>query len=142
MARPASPAGVFRLCLVLLVGLATSGRLFAIGEPLDYFLPSGTAYDSRVPTPEQFFGFKVGEWHLRNDQVVAYARAVAAAAPERMRIEEMGRSHELRPLLLITVSSAPHLRDLERLRQQHLDLLDPEKAGKLDLGSMPAVVSM
>jgi hypothetical protein len=142
MARPASPAGVFRLCLVLLVGLATSGRLFAIGEPLDYFLPSGTAYDSRVPTPEQFFGFKVGEWHLRNDQVVAYARAVAAAAPERMRIEEMGRSHELRPLLLITVSSAPHLRDLERLRQQHLDLLDPEKAGKLDLGSMPAVVSL
>lgn len=133
---------VFRLGLVLLVGLTMGGRLLAVGEPLDYFLPAGTAYNPRVPTPEQFFGFKVGDWHLRNDQVVAYARALAAAAPERIRIEEMGRSHEQRPLVLVTVASAAHLRDLERVRQQHLELLDPAKAGKLDLSAMPAVVNL
>jgi len=142
MSRFLLQPGVFRLLLALLMGLATGGRLLAVGEPLSYFLPPGTTYDSRVPTPEQFFGFKVGEWHLRNDQIVAYARALAAAVPERLRVEDMGRSHEQRPLVLVTVASAARLRDLEGVRRQHLELLDPAKAGKLDLGSMPAVVNL
>lgn len=142
MVRPFFPAAAFRLLSVLLIGLATGGRLPAVGEPLDYFLPPGTTYDSRVPTPEQFFGFKVGEWHLRHDQVVAYAQALAAAVPERLRIEEMGRTYEQRPLILVTVASAARLRDLEAVRRRHLELLDPAKAGTLDLGSMPAVVNL
>jgi hypothetical protein len=139
--HPLQP-GVFCLLLALLIGLAAGGRLLAVGEPLDYFLPPGTAYDSRVPTPEQFFGVKVGEWHLRHDQVVAYAQALAAAVPERLRIEEMGRTYEQRPLILVTVASAARLRDLEGVRRRHLELLDPAKAGMLDLGSMPAVVNL
>lgn len=142
MFRISIPLSVFSLVFALLAGFTAAGRLLAIGEPIGYYLPPGAAYDSRVPTPEQFLGFRVGEWHLRNDQVVAYARAVAAAAPGRVRIEEMGRSQEDKPLLLVTVSSAANLGDLERLREQHLALLDPAKAGSLDIATMPAVVNL
>lgn len=110
--------------------------------PLDYYLPAGTPCDPKVPTPEQFFGFQIGDWHLRSDQVVAYLRAVAAAAPERVKFEIMGHTHERKPLVLLTVTAPENHARLEQIRTDHLALLDPTKSAALDLARMPVVVDL
>jgi len=132
------------LGVVALAGLLHFSGLTvrAAGQPLSYFLPAGVTYDARVPTPEQFFGFQTGEWHLRNDQLVAYLQAVAAAAPERVTIEVIGQSHELRPLVVLTITSAVNHQKLEKLRTDHLALLDPAKSGGMNVASMPVVVNL
>lgn len=116
--------------------------LLPAGVPLDYYLPAGTVYDAKVPTPEQFFGWQIGEWHLSSEQTTAYLRAVAAAAPGRVKLEVIGRTYERKPLVVLTITSPANHRNLERIRTDHLALLDPAKNGALDLAAMPVVVDL
>lgn len=46
-------------------------------ENLSYFLPGDVTYNSDIPTPEEFFGQKMGEWHLTHDQVLFYIQTIA-----------------------------------------------------------------
>jgi hypothetical protein len=110
--------------------------------PLDYYLGADETYDQRVPTPEAFFGFEVGEWHLRPDQIENYLRAVAEAAPDRARLEVFGHTHELRALMQLIVASPERLADLETARKQHLASIVAKKLLREDLAKMPAVVNL
>ncbi|MCC6415223.1 MAG: zinc carboxypeptidase, partial [Opitutaceae bacterium] len=112
------------------------------GVSLDYYLPAGTDYDPKVPAPEQFFGFQIGEWHLNSTQIVDYLRAVAAAAPERVKLEVMGYSYEHKPLVVLTITSPDNLKNLEAIRRAHLALSDPSQTGPVDLANMPVVVDL
>jgi len=105
---------------------------------LDYYLPKGE-YNPQVPTPESFFGFQIGEWHLRPDQIDAYLYALAATS-DRLRIEVIGRTYEERPLMLLIITSPENHRNLAFLKQQHKDLTNPQKSKNLPIESMPVVV--
>ncbi|WP_221031303.1 DUF4350 domain-containing protein [Actomonas aquatica] len=118
----------------LILALSVVTRLFGAGEPLDYFLSDGGPYDESVPTPAEHFGFEVGEWHLRPDQIESYLRALAAAAPARAKVEVYGHTHEQRPLLQFIVAAPERLADLEAVREEHLAL------GRV--GARPAVVNL
>ena len=57
--------GVTRMLMLMLVLLTA---IPAIGEiDLDYYLPTGVKFDPAVPPPEDYFGFQVGERHLRHE---------------------------------------------------------------------------
>jgi hypothetical protein len=110
--------------------------------PLDYYLPAGTTYNPKVPTPEQYLGWQPGAWHIRSDLLAGYLRAVAAAAPERVKLEVFGHSHERKPLLVLTITSPENHKNLEKIRADHLALLDPAKNAALDPAKMPVVVDL
>jgi len=38
----------------------------------DYFFPANAQFDPNIPTPEQFLGYEVGDFHTRHDRVVSY----------------------------------------------------------------------
>ncbi|MBK7335191.1 MAG: hypothetical protein IPJ00_03085 [Saprospirales bacterium] len=107
--------------LSLLVLLSCWSLLLgAQGKPLSWFLPK-MEYDPAIPTPEQVFGFSIGKWHLTHDQLLHYIREVAAKS-DRIRLEEIGRTHEDRPLMVCYISSPSNLSRLEEIRQEHLGL--------------------
>ena len=109
-------------------------------QDLRYYLPAGTSYNPAVPTPDSVIGHRVGEWHITHDRLVNYMKAIAAAAPDRVKLVQTGLTYEARPqLLLIFTSKANHAR-LEEIRTEHLKLSDPTYKGALDLDKMPAVV--
>lgn len=74
---------------------------------------------TNVPTPEQVFGFEVGEWHARHDQIQRYFEQLASQS-ERAQLEVIGYSHEQRPLLQLVVSSPENLARLDQIHSQHL----------------------
>lgn len=113
----------------------------AAQEGLEYFLPPDVNYDPAIPAPEKFFGHSPGEWHLTHDKLYFYMLELARVS-ERAVWEEYGRSHEKRPLGHLIVSSPENIRNLERLRQEHVSLCDPEVSGKADIGSMPLFVKL
>lgn len=123
------------LCLAL---TATSPA----APQIDYYLPAGTSYDPRVPTPESYFGFQVGEWHVTSAQLTGYLRAVAAAAPDRVKLEVVGHTHERKPLIVLTITAPENHARLEQIRQEHLALLDPARSGSLDLARLPVVIDL
>lgn len=65
------------------------------GIPSNY---SPASADPRVPTPEAALGFRIGDRFATHTDVVAYARAAAAAAPDRVRLEVFGKTPEGREL--------------------------------------------
>jgi len=89
------------------VCLATAAR--AVEDPV--FAKTGIAsnyapqVDPRVPTPEKFLGFRIGDRFVSHPEAMAYARAVAAAAPDRVRFETFGKTPEGRDLFLLVVTS-------------------------------------
>ncbi len=130
------------LTAVVALALLAAPAVRAAGEPLEYFLPANTAWNPKVPSPEQFFGFKAGAWHLTSHQLAAYLQAVAAAAPERVKLEVIGHTHEQKPLVVLTITSPANHASLGKIRADHLALLDPAKSAALDLARMPAVVNL
>ncbi len=112
---------------------------FAQKKSLDYYLPANIEYNKNIPTPEQFLGFQIGEWHLTHDQLVFYMKALAAAS-DRITIKEYARSYEDKPLVLLTVTSPENHKNIKSIQQQHIDLSNPKKSAKLNLKKMPVVL--
>jgi Zinc carboxypeptidase len=104
--------------LVILVVLACSG-----------WLGTGAAHQgapSSPPSPEQFFGFRMGaDRKLANwDKLLDYYRTLAKTATN-MRLVELGKSSENRPYIALFISSPANLARLDRLRQLNARLADP-----------------
>ncbi len=99
---------------VFILSASPSGR----AGDLDYFLPAGATYDPTIPTPQSYFGFAVGDWHVRHDQLLAYLRALDAAS-DRVHLEEYGVTYEQRTLVLLTITHPSHHARLEDIRREH-----------------------
>ena len=109
-------------------------------QELSYYLPNNISYDPAVPKPKEIIYHEVGEWHVTHDRLVNYMRAVAAAAPGRIKLEIMGFTYESRPQLLLIITSAKNQGRLEEIRKQHLQLCDPNASAGLNINDMPIVV--
>lgn len=110
-------------------------------EKLQYFLPEGQwnySLDAKIPTPEQHFGFQVGQQMAMYDQIATYMQQLAQLSP-RVSVKEYGRTHENRPILCVAITSEANQQKLEEIRVAHQALRDPKAQAAKDL---PAVVEV
>ena len=105
---------------LLVLALVASGSL--IGTRAQQ--PAARSAD--LPSPEQFFGFRMGaDRKLANwDKLLSYYQTLAKSAPN-MRLVELGKSSDNRPYVAIFISSPANLAKLDRLRQLNARLGDP-----------------
>lgn len=108
---------------------------------LFYYLPSDVKYDANVPTPKEFLGFEVGEWHVSHDRLMYYMYKLAETS-DRVTIEAHGNTYEGRPILKLTITSPENHENLAQIQQEHLQLCDPERSDELDIENMPAILWM
>ncbi len=118
---------------ILAVLTATAQKL-----PLTYYLPD-IPYDKNIPTPESYFGFQIGEWHLSHDQLLGYMRTLAATSP-KAKLVEHGRTYENRPLIHLIITSEKNHKTLDDLKNQHAALSNPVKSASIDINKVPAVL--
>ena len=90
----------------------------------DYFFGDKNPFNPNVPSPEQFLGYPIGEQHTRHDQMVAYFYKLAEVS-DRAEIEVYGHTHEKRKLVMLRVSTPQNLSNLESIKSQHLQFVDP-----------------
>ena len=129
-----------RLAVLLLVTVFSGP---AVAAEFWDVLPAA-AHDASVPELRSVTGFAWGEGITDPDQVVAYARALAAAAPQRVRLVEYTRSLEGRQLVYLIVGSPGTMAALDKVQARLLAAFDPRTVavGERDklLESLPAVV--
>jgi hypothetical protein len=79
-----------------------------------------------IPAPAAVLGFEPGEDRRLADwtQIADYFRRLDAAS-DRVLVEEVGRSTEGRPFLLVTITSAANMARLPAIRAANLRLGDP-----------------
>lgn len=90
--------------------------LWVTGVQAQYF---SEPTDPQIAAPEQILGFKIGDWHVRHDQIQRYFEVLAEQSP-RVHLEVIGYTHEQRPLLQLVISSAQNISRLDQIRQQHI----------------------
>lgn len=126
----------FPIHLLLLIStlwsMATSAK-----TDLDY-LPKDISYDQSIPLPATALGSPVGEWHVRHDQLVQYMQILAERS-DRVSIVETGRTHENRPLLLLTITSPQNQAKITDIQQRHVDAVT---SGKKADPTNPLVIYM
>ena len=108
-------------------------------EKLSYFLPDDVTYNQEIPTPEEFFGQEVGEWHLTHDQVLYYIKEIARSS-NRAIMYEYARSWENRPLVHLVFTSEQNQSKLDELKQLHYDYSEPDK--DISMEGVPVVVNL
>src|SRR5687767_8565781 len=100
--------------------------------PID--LAPGARYDPRIPTLQAVAGHDFGAQISSPDQIVAYLRALAAAAPDRTRLLEYAHSWEGRPLHTMVIGNPERLARLDAIQSDLRRLADPRvlRAGEAD----------
>ena len=95
--------------------------------PLCACLLIASFVSAQIPSPESHLGFRVGEDRKMADwdQVVSYFQKVAAAAPDRVHFEELGKTTMGKPFVAVTITSADNMKNLPRYLQIQQRLADP-----------------
>jgi hypothetical protein len=99
--------------------------LWASSVPAAQPLWPGVSYDPKIPTLKSVAGWDFGEEITPPDGIVMYLKALAAAAPERVRLVEYGRTWQGRPLYVIAISSRERIAKLDAIKEGLARLSDP-----------------
>lgn len=102
--------------------------LFCSGalQAQDYFYKKFHPFTADVPTPQEFLGYDIGKHHTRHDLIVAYLEKLAEVS-DQASIQEYGKTHEGRKLVMLTITTPENFSNLTTLKQQHLAFTDPSK---------------
>ncbi|HUG98642.1 MAG TPA: M14 family zinc carboxypeptidase [Gammaproteobacteria bacterium] len=93
-------------------------------EYAESIYPAGADHDPAIPAPDALLGFETGQRTATPEQIVAYARAVAAASP-RVQLVEYARSYEGRPLVYLVISSPANVARSAEIQAGMAELADP-----------------
>lgn len=125
------------LPISLLLFLFTS---FSAFSQQDYFFPEKGPFNESIPTPEEFLGYGIGEFHTRHDRLVSYFYELARLS-DRVHIQEIGKTYEQRPMIVATITSPENYSKLNQIQQEHLKLVDPQ-AKVSGIGNMPVIIQL
>ncbi|MGD0363107.1 MAG: M14 metallopeptidase family protein [Bryobacteraceae bacterium] len=92
-----------------------------------------------VPSPESYFGQRMGSDHMVLDweKVVSYFQTIKANS-DRIRVDELGKSTEGRPFIAATIASPETLRHLDRYLEIQRRLADPRLTSEGEAGKLAA----
>ena len=88
-----------------------------LGFALLAAMATGQVPRPAIPSPEQFFGFRIGTDRklARYDKIVAYFQKVAAGS-DRIRFRNLGLTTGGNPFVMLEISSPSTIRNLERYK--------------------------
>ena len=97
-----------------------------------------------VPRPDSVLGYAIGDMHTQHALQQRALMAIADAAPDRVRVEEIGTTNERRPMRLFIVSAPENIARLDEIRADLDRIADPRGASQAELDAAvartPAVV--
>ena len=125
-----------KFCLLFFLFFFTK----AFSQELSYYLPDSVQYNPAIPKPKEVIYHNVGEYHITHDRLVNYMQALAKAAPDRIKLENIGLTYEGRPQVILLITAPKNHQNLEQIRQQHVQLTDPAKSASLNTENMPVVL--
>src|SRR3954463_1832087 len=130
------------LCILL---TACCSLLYAQPEEKFDFYARGP-YRESVPRPQTILHYEPGSFHTTYAQMEQVMWAIAAAAPERVKIYSIGETNEHRMQYVIAVSSPENMARIEDIRTNVAKLADPRTTSAADANQIaqntPAIAWM
>jgi hypothetical protein len=111
-------------------------------KPFEFW--PGTGYDPKIPTFRQVLGYDAGDRVTSHAGIVRYMEALAAAAPNRLKVFDYGETWEGRKLIYAAVGSEANVRRLSEIRADMQRIADPRKTPEAEarkiVAGLPAVI--
>ncbi|WP_300437267.1 M14 family zinc carboxypeptidase [Christiangramia sp.] len=126
-----------RFLLFSIFFIALTNNIFS---QTDYYFPDDLEFDENIPSPSEFMGYEIGEWHTRHARLVNYMEKLAELSP-KAQIQTIGYTHEKRPQIILTITSEENLDNLENIRKKHLKNADPQNE-RGNINEMPVIVHL
>lgn len=103
-------------------------------------------YRPEVPRPQSILRFDVGDFHTTYAQMEKVIEAIAKAAPDRVRVYDIGTTNEYRMQHLVAISAPENIARIDEIRGNIARLADPRRTSQSDANSLiqntPAVAWM
>ena len=115
-----------RILLLLVSACLACQFAFSQTEPKFDFYTRGE-YRQNVPRPQSILRFDVGDHHTTYAQMEQVINAIAAAAPDRVKIFDIGTTNEHRMQHLVAISAPENMARLDEIRASNATLADPRK---------------
>lgn len=135
-----------RSLLSLVLGLVVSGSLHAqaardtIRDDRNFSFYDRGPFRPQVPRPDSLLGYGVGEMHTQFAWQERVLLAIANAARDRVRVEEIGMTSERRTQRLYLVSAPENIARLDAIRADLDRLSDPRGLSAADANAIAARV--
>lgn len=83
------------------------------------------SYSAEVPRPQGILRFDIGEQHTTYAQMEQVIHAIAKTAADRVKIYEIGTTHENRMQNIVAISSPENMARIDQIRANVAKLTDP-----------------
>jgi hypothetical protein len=122
---------------LLLVALLCAFAVIAFSqteEKFDFYTRG--EYRAEVPRPQSILRFDVGDHHTTYAQMERVVEAIAKAAPDRVKIFDIGETNEHRMQHLVAISSAQNIARLDEIKASNARLTDPRATAPAQAASI------
>lgn len=114
---------VFVLGLLLLFTFSVLAQQQREEPKFDFYARS--PYRDTVPRPQQILRFDVGDHHTTYAQMEKVIEEIAKAAPDRVRVYDIGETNEHRMMHVVAISAPENIRRLDEIKGNLARLSDP-----------------
>jgi len=111
------------LLLAVFVCLFCAANLYAQSEEKFDFYTRGE-YRPQVPRPQSILRYDVGDFHTTYAQMEKVIEAIAKAAPDRVKIYDIGLTNEYRMQHIVAISSPENMARLDEIKANNQRLVD------------------
>lgn len=115
-----------------------------VEEKFDFYARG--PYRENVPRPQSLLRFDVGDFHTSYAQMELVMNAIAAAAPDRVKVFDIGLTNEHRMQHVVAISSPENIARLDQIKANITRLTDPRRTSKAEAETiardMPAIAWM
>ena len=122
---------LFAVCLCLI----SSATLHAQTEEKFDFYARGE-YRAEVPRPQTLLRFDVGDFHTNYAQMERVIEAIAKAAPDRMKVFDIGLTNEYRMQHIVAISSPANMARLDEIKANNARLVDSRTTNQNQAASL------
>ncbi len=133
---------MFASVMLFFASLSITHAQNSNAAPFDFYTRG--PYRENVPRPQSLLGFDVGDFHTNYATMERTVNAIVSAAPERMKIIDIGRTNELRQMHLVIASSPENMNRLDQIKANIKRLSDPRGLSQTEaqnlVNSTPLVV--
>jgi hypothetical protein len=114
-----------KLPALAIVCLALVSFSFAQEEKFDFYTRG--EYRANVPRPQSILRYDVGDFHTTYAQMEKVIDEIAKAAPDRVRIYDIGTTNEYRMQHLVAISAPENIARIDEIRASVARLADPRR---------------
>ncbi len=102
----------------------------SVEKTFDFY--AGAPYRENVPRPSSILRYNTGEFHTTYAQMETVVSRIAAAAPDRVRVFDIGETNEHRMQHLVAISAPENIQKLDQIKSNIQKLADPRTTNQAE----------